>query len=215
MGNSDRAHPDAIFVRFTGAKGFGFTYIDEEAFAASADHFLAIALAREEDDTPEIRHQACHDQLWRVFADPMGEQYTWHNVRWIAAAAVRDKYGYTGPIPRVVVVENAEDDAGIVIRAGDEFLDHPGWPRALVVGHPAIGGGPATYFSSRESFEVTAKRPMSDDLWLPQIVDRLYEVTPSVVMGMPKSDKEGKMQVQCRALAFGTKASLKERAATD
>ncbi len=212
MGTSRRIHPDAIFVRFTGEKGFGFTYIDEEAYAAAADHFLAIALAHEENDTSEVRRQFCHDQLWRVFADPMGEQYTWHNVRWIAAAAVRDKYGYERETPRVVVIENAEDDAGIVIRAGDEYMDHPGWPKALIVGHPAIGGGPATFFSSKEDFELLADRPMSDELWLPQIVNRLYEVTPSVVMGMPKSDKGGKMQVQCRAVAFGTKAALKERA---
>ena len=211
MGDTERAHPDAIFLRFTGSKGYGFTYIDEDAYAAAADHFLAIALAREEEDTPAMRRKVCHDQLWRVFSDPMGEQYSWHNVRWIAAASVRDKFGYEGPSPRVVVVENAEDDSGIVIRSADEFLSHPGWPRALIIGHPAIGGGPATFFSSDESFQLTAKSPMSDDLWLPQIVARLYEVTPSVVMGMPKSDKEGKMQVQCRALAFGTKASLKER----
>lgn len=214
MENSGRIHPDAIFVRFTGEKGFGFTYIDQEAYAAAADHFLAIALAHEEDDSAEVRRQVCHDQLWRVFADPMGEQYSWHNVRWIVSAAVRDKFGYDDETPRVVVVENAEDDAGIVIRAGDEFLDHPGWPRALVVGHPAIGGGPATFFEDKDDFQATAQRPMSDDLWLPQIVDRLYEVTPSVVMGMPKSDKKGKMQVQCRAIAFGAKAKLKERPAS-
>ena len=49
MGTSNRLHPDAVFVRFTGDTGFGFTYIDEAAFSAAADHFLAIALAREED----------------------------------------------------------------------------------------------------------------------------------------------------------------------
>jgi len=211
MANSTRLHPDAIFVRFTGEKGFGFTYLDEEAFSAAADHFLAIALAREED-SPEVRRQVCHDQLWRVFAEPTGEQYTWQNVRWIAAAAVRDKFGYDAAIPRVVMVENAENDAGIVIRAADEYLDHPGWPRALVVGHPAVGGGPATFFNSGDEFKATANQSMSDQVWLPQIVDRLYEMTPSMVMGMPKSDKDGKMQVQCRAIAFGTKATLKERA---
>ena len=46
MVNSERAHPDAVFLHFTGIKGYGFTYIDEEAYAAAADHFLAIALAR-------------------------------------------------------------------------------------------------------------------------------------------------------------------------
>lgn len=76
MTNSDRAHPDAIFMRFTGGEGYGFTYLDEETFAACADHFLAIAMARETEDTPEVRKQACHDQLWRVFSDPMGEQYS-------------------------------------------------------------------------------------------------------------------------------------------
>ncbi len=212
MSKSERSHPDAIFMRFTGGHGYGFTYLDEETFAACADHFLAIAMARETEDTPEVRKQACHDQLWRVFSDPMGEQYSWQNVRWIAAAAVRDKFGFDGPTPRVVVVENEEDGAGIVIRAGDEFLEHPGWPMALVIGHPAVGGGPATFFSSEASFENSAKQTMSEEVWLPQIVDRLYEVTPSVVMGLPKAGKDGKMQVQCRALAFGAKAELRERA---
>lgn len=213
MASIKRLHPDAIFVRFTGDKGYGFTYLDEDAFSAAADHFLAIALAREEEDTPDVRRQVCHDQLWRVFADPMGEQYSWHNVRWIAAAAVRDKFGYDGPVPRIVMVENAQNDSGIVIREADEYLDHPGWPMALVVGHPAIGGGPATFYRSEDQFQVAAKQPMSDTAWLPQIVNRLYEVTPSVVMGMPKSGKDGKMQVQCRAIAFGAKAELKERPA--
>ena len=212
MGSSNRLYPDAVFVRFPNQTGYGFTYIDEEAFSAAADHFLAIAMAREEEDSPEARRQVCHDQLWRVFADPDGEQYTWHNVRWIAAAVVRDKFGYEGPIPRVVMIENAEDDSGIVIRAADEYLDHPGWPMALVVGHPAIGGGPATFYSSQDAFAPAAGQAMSDEIWLPQIVDRLYDVTPSVVMGMPKSAKDGKMQVQCRAIAFGAKAILKERA---
>lgn len=215
MGDTNRLHPDAVFVRFTSETGYGFTYIDEEHFSAAADHFLAIAMAREEDDTPEVRRQVCHDQIWRAFADPDGEQYTWQNVRWIAAAAVRDKFGYSGPIPRVVMIENAADDSGIVIRAAAEYMKHPGWPMALVVGHPAIGGGPSMFFASREDYANKAEQPMSDELWLPQIVNRLYEVTPSVVMGMPKSDEDGKMQVQCRAISFGVKAELKERIVED
>ena len=99
MSNAERAHPDAIFMRFTGGQGYGFTYLDEETYAACADHFLAIAMQREPEDTPEVRKQACHDQLWRVFSDPMGEQYSWQNVRWIAAAAVRDKFGFDSPTP--------------------------------------------------------------------------------------------------------------------
>ena len=215
MGDIIRLHPDVVFVRFSGETGYGFTYIDEEHFSAAADHFLAIAMAREEDDTPEVRRQVCHDQIWRVFAEPEGEQYIWQNVRWIAAAAVRDKFGYDGPVPKVVIIENAADDSGIVIRAAEEYMKHPGWPMALVVGHPAIGGGPSMFFTSREDFTNKAKQPMSDVLWLPQIVDRLYEVTPSVVMGMPKSGKDGKMQVQCRAISFGVKAELKERISED
>lgn len=125
---------------------------------------------------------------------------------------MRDKFGFEGPTPRVVVIENEDEGSGIVIREGEEFLDHPGWPMAVVIGHPAVGGGPASFFSSQTSFENTAKQPMSEDIWLPQIVDRLYEVTPSVVMGLPKAGKDGKMEVQCRALAFGAKAELRERA---
>ena len=45
---------------------------------------------------------------------------------------------------------------------------------------------------------------------------RMFEIQPvrhyyAVVVGMPKSGKDGKMQVQCRAISFGAKASLKER----
>ena len=39
-------------------------------------------------------------------------------------------------------------------------------------------------YASQDAFAAAAKQAMSDEIWLPQIVDRLYEVTPSVVMGM-------------------------------
>jgi hypothetical protein len=211
-----RRHPDAILVRVRGATGFGFTYLSEGDFALAADHFLLPALhySGAEGKDPEQRRTLAYDFLWRYFAKPHGREFFRENVRWIVAAAAREKFRdeiAAGCVPRVMMVERRSGDDGIVIRDAPEYLEHPGFPRAVVVGKPAYGGGPAHFFDSAAAYEKTAHSPPSQETWLPQIVFRLYAETPSVVMGMPNLGKDGGMAVECRALAFGARARLRER----
>ena len=158
----------------------------------------------------EERQKLAYDYLWRYFFRPDGKAFQRDNVRWIAAAATIEKYGVTGPMPQIVKVER-KADGGISIGSGDEFLKHPGFPMAVIIGKPSKGGGRAHFFESRSDYEDAGARGLSDAMWLPQIVYRLYETTPSVVMGLPKAGGEGQMSVECRALAFGRKAKLVER----
>ncbi|MEQ9447900.1 MAG: hypothetical protein RLN70_03225, partial [Rhodospirillaceae bacterium] len=130
------------------------------------------------------------------------------------AAAVREKFreeADEGAMPRVVSIARSASDGGIAIRSGSEYLDHPGFPMAVIVGKPSAGGGPAHFFADRSSYEKMGETEPTQECWLPQIVFRLYVQTPSVVMGMPKAGKDGDMAVECRALAFGRKAKLEER----
>ncbi|MHB1206658.1 MAG: hypothetical protein ACYCZX_13900, partial [Rhodospirillaceae bacterium] len=69
----------------------------------------------------------------------------------------------------------------------------------------------AQFFPSRAAFEKAGLAKPNQNVWLPQIVYRLYAETPSVVMGLPKQEKNGEMGVECMALAFGRTAKLVER----
>lgn len=216
MAGSARQHPDVILVEVQPGEGFGFTYLSVSDFDIAADHFLlpAVKFASLDPNNAEQRRTVAYDFLWRYFNKPQAKGYFRENVRWIAAAAVREKFldeGMKGVMPRVVVIART-GDGGIGIRPGTEYLEHPGFPLAVVVGKPAAGGGQAHFFARREDYERVGQSAPSQDVWLPQIVYRLYAETPSVVMGMPKTGKDGDMAVECRALAFGQKAKLVERA---
>lgn len=217
VNESARRHPDVILVEVEPGEGFGFTYLSPEDFDYAADHFLlpAVKYASLDPDDPEQRRTVAYDFLWRYFNKPHAKGYFRENVRWIAAAAVREKFSVeaeTGQMPRVIAISRKSGDGGIAIRPGTEYLDHPGYPLALIIGKPSAGGGQAHFFAHRADFERVGQSPPTQDVWLPQIVYRLYSETPSVVMGMPKQGKDGDMAVECRALAFGQKAKLVERA---
>ncbi len=169
------------------------------------------------NDTDQ-RRTVSYDFLARYFNKPSAKGYFRENVRWIAAAAVREKFreeAKKGEMPQVVTIARSASDGGIAIRPGREYLEHPGFPLAVIVGKPSAGGGPAHFFDDKDSFEKTGLIEPTQDMWLPQIVFRLYSQTPSVVMGMPKQGKDGDMAVECRSLAFGQDAKLFERAAAD
>lgn len=211
-----RRHPDVILVEVQPGEGFGFTYLSVEDFDYAADHFLlpAVKYAALDPDDAEQRRTVAYDFLWRYFNKPQAKGYFRENVRWIAAAAVREKFGPDadgGSMPRVISISRKAGDGGIMIRPGHEYLEHPGFPLAVIVGKPAAGGGQAHFFATRADFERVGETAPTQDVWLPQIVHRLYAETPSVVMGMPKQGKDGDMAVECRALAFGRKAKLVER----
>ena len=206
-----------ILVEVQPGEGFGFTYLGADHFDYAADHFLlpAAKSASLDPNDPEQRRTIAYDFLWRYFNKPHAKGYFRENVRWIAAAAVREKFtdeSKAGTMPRVIVISRKASDGGITIRPGAEYLEHPGYPLAIVIGKPSGGGGQAHFFAKRQDYERVGQSAPTQDVWLPQIVYRLYAETPSVVMGMPKSDKDGEMAVECRALAFGRKAKLVERA---
>lgn len=216
MAGSARQHPDVILVEVQPGEGFGFTYLSVADFDVAADHFLlpAVKFAALDPHDAEQRRTVAYDFLWRYFNKPHAKGYFRENVRWIAAAAVREKFleeGKVGAMPRVIVISRKAGDGRIAIRPGGEYLDHPGFPLAVVVGKPAGGGGQAHFFARREDWERVGQSAPTQDVWLPQIIYRLYSETPSVVMGMPKTGKDGDMAVECRALAFGQKAKLVER----
>jgi hypothetical protein len=207
-----------ILVRVRDDSGFGFTYLSEGDFHRAADHFLLPALAYSKTDPKDVeqRRTLAYDFLWRYFAKPHGREFFRENIRWIVAAAAREKFqpeAEFGTVPRVIVIERRDNDDGIVIRAAPEYLDHPGYPRAVIVGKHTYGGGAAHFFDSADAFAKAGQTPPNQDVWLPQIVFRLYEETPSVVLGMPKPGKGEEMAVECAALSFGTRARLRERKA--
>ncbi|MCB2109248.1 MAG: hypothetical protein KDE14_16175 [Rhodobacteraceae bacterium] len=214
MSDQDRRHPDVIFVKTQTTSGYGFTYLSAGEFLRAAENFMKPAVKAMEIDPadPEQRKTVAYDYLFRYFVEPDSKTFQRDNVRWIAAAAVLEKFGMDHEVPQVVVIERRAD-GGIVIRAADEFLDHPGYPLAVVVGKPSKGGGVAHFFTTQEDYERAGAAGLTDDMWLPQIVYRLYAETPSVVMGLPASGGDGNMSVECRALAFGRKARLVERSA--
>ncbi len=217
MAKRARRHPDLILLQVFEGDGFGFTYLSAEDFDYAADHFMlpAVKYAAADVSDPEQRRELAYDFLWRYFAKPQGKGYFRENVRWIAAAAVREKFAAEvadGKMPRIVVItRKGGEGGGIVIRDGHEYLDHPGHPLAIIVGKPSAGGGSAHFFASREAYEQVGASAPNQEVWLPQIVFRLYAVTPSVVMGIPKPGKKGDMGVECMALSFGARAKLVDR----
>ncbi|MBD25776.1 MAG: hypothetical protein CMG46_12380 [Candidatus Marinimicrobia bacterium] len=217
MVEGGRRHPDIILVEVDSGEGFGFTYLSPEDFDYAADHFLLPAVKYASLDVNDLdqRRTVAYDFLARYFTKPHAKGFFRENVRWIAAASVREKFrgdAEAGSMPRVVLITRKTGDGGITIRPGTEYLEHPGYPLAVIVGKPSAGGGPAHFFADRVSYETTGKSKPNQEQWLPQIIFRLYEYTPSVVMGMPKEVKGGDMAVECRALAFGCDSKLVERA---
>ena len=211
-----RTHPDLILLEVKPGAGFGFTYLSPEDFDYAADHFLlpAVKYADLDINNPEQRRTVAYDFVWRYFNKPDAKGYFRENVRWIAAAATREKFAderARGAMPRVVHIARKAEVGGIVIRDAQEYLEHPGYPLAVIVGKPQHGGGDAQFFASRAAFETQGQAKPTQEVWLPQIVYRLYAETPSVVMGMPKQEKSGDMGVECRALGFGRAAKLVER----
>lgn len=211
MNDSARHHPDVILVKLKDNSGYGFTYLNAADFNRAADRFLkpGVKTAGLDLANDEQRRTFAYDYLWRVFFEPDQQVFVRDTVRWIAAAAAREKFA-AGDMPRVISVER-KADGGIVIRDAKEYLSHPGFPLAVIVGKPAKGGGVAHFFSDQDAFAAAGQQALSDDMWMPQIVYRLYSETPSVVLGMPRSGTTGQMGVECRALAFGAPAKLVER----
>ena len=157
-------------------EGFGFTYLSVDDFDYAADHFMlpAVKYAAVDVSDAEQRRELAYDFLWRYFSKPQSKGYYRENVRWIAAAAAREKFAAeaeAGHMPRVVVIERKRGEgAGIVIRDANEYLEHPGYPLALIVGKASAGGGNAHFFGSRAAYEKVGASAPSQEMWLPQII---------------------------------------------
>src|SRR5262249_11196656 len=89
-----RQHPDLILMEVYDGQGFGHTYLSQEDFDYAADHFMlpAVKYASADVSDPEQRRELAYDFLWRYFSKPDAKGYFRENVRWIAAAAVREKF---------------------------------------------------------------------------------------------------------------------------
>ena len=217
MADQGRRHPDLILVQVFETEGFGFTYLSPEDFDLAADHVMlpAMQYAKADEGDAKARRELAYDFLWRYFNKPQGKNYFRDNIRWIVAAAAREKFAdetAAGKVPRVILItRKTGEEGGIVIRDAHEYLEHPGYPLALIVGKPQHGGGQAHFFADAAAYEKAAQAKASADTWLPQIVYRLYAKTPSVVMGIPKPGDKGQMSVECHALGFGKAAELVER----
>jgi hypothetical protein len=212
--DTPRRHPDVILLKLQDSKGYGFTYLSATEFNRAAVRFLkpGVKAAGIDLNNDEQRRTFAYDYLWRVFFEPDAQVFVRDTVRWIAAAATREKFANpTESVPRVISIER-KVDGGIVIRDAKEYLTHPGFPMAVILGKPAKGGGAAHFFADRAAFEAAGQTALTDEMWLPQIVYRLYSETPSVVLGLPRTGSTGQMGVECRALAFGAPAKLVERA---
>ena len=126
-----RRHPDVILVQVYEGEGFGFTYLSPDDFEYAADHFMlpAVKYASADVSDPEQRRELAYDFLWRYFSKPDSKGYFRENVRWIAAAAAREKFAEdtaAGRMPRVIVIERKKGESGgIVIREAPEVPRSP------------------------------------------------------------------------------------------
>lgn len=207
--------PEAVFLHRGDGTGFGFFFQNEADFQKAIDSFSKPIL--KSFDGPPIPNQPePQDHLRTATATLIGQAFDRavpggagpEAVSWAVAACVRSTYAVI--VPTVVVIER--NDGKLAVRAGDEYLKHPGFPRAVVV-HAGPHGGTAHFYSDDNAYRTAAEREPDTRIWLPQIVYRLYERTPSVVAGKPIRDlPSGKTNVEFRAFAFGREAPLIERA---
>ncbi len=206
--------PEAVFLRRPDDTGYGFFYHGEEDFRAAGESFTRPIL-RSFDGDPVPGQPEPADHLKTAIATFLGQAFDKavpgevgaEGISRAAAACVRDVF--SGPVPRVVVVERK--DGRLNVRPGIEFMRHPGHPLAVVVDADAHGGE-ALFFNSVEDFRTAGESPPSSRCWLPQIVYRLYRQTPSVMVGRPVVNQgTGTHSVMFRAMNFGLNAPLEER----
>jgi hypothetical protein len=206
--------PEAVFLHRGDGTGFGFFYKNEPDFQKAIDGFSKPIL-KSFEGTPIPNQPEPQEHLQTAIATLIGQAFDRavpggagpEAVSWAVAAYVRRTYAVG--VPKVVVIERRDNK--LQIRAGDEYLTHPGFPLAVVV-HVGPHGGTAHFYSDGDAYRRAAEREPDTRVWLPQIVYRLYERTPSVVSGKPIRDlPSGKTNVEFSAFTFGRAAPLVER----
>lgn len=212
-------YPEAVFIQRADRRGFGFFFLSGEDFTHAADSFLrpigdVIAQkAAAGADRRALRLAAARNFLAQIFDGTLEEVFAADSIRWVAAACLRETFTAPGSMPRVAVIDRS--DGQVTVRPGSEYHDHPGWPRAVVIGRKREGGGPAWFFDSEDQYDGLGQTAPSRENWLVPIIWRLYARTPSVMTGAPKSDGDGgKVGIECAGLGFGAQIPLVERSAT-
>ena len=209
-------YPEAVFLHRGDGTGFGFFFKNEADFARAIDSFTKPIL-RSFKGPPIPNQPDPQDHLKTAIATLIGQAFDRaipgeagpEAVSRAVAACVRNTY--SAGVPQVVVIERR--NGGLSVRPGTEYLSHPGHPLAVVV-HAGPHGGVAHFYADDDAYRRAAERQPDTRTWLPQIVYRLYERTPSVVAGRPIRDQaSGSTSVEFRAISFGAEAPLIERAA--
>lgn len=215
MAGPAKRFPDAIFLRRPDGTGYGFFFKSEADFTRAVDSFRKPIL-RSFKGEPIPNQPDPDDHLITAIATLLGQAFDRtvakgagsEAVSWAAAACARTTF--PAAMPQAIVIERR--DGKLAVRPGPEFLKQPGFPLAVVLdGGPH--GGEAQFFDSDADYRGAAQRELDSRSWLPQILFRLYETTPSVMAGRPLRDPaSGTTGVEFRAITFGTTAPLIERA---
>ena len=207
-------YPEAVLLHRGDGTGYGFFFTSEADFARAVDSFSKPIL-RSFQGQPIPNQPDPQDHLRTAIATLIGQAFDRtvpsgagpEAVSWAVAACVRSTFA--ARIPPAVVIERREGK--LTVRAGDEYLRHPGHPMAVVV-HVGPHGGDAQFFASGSDYQHAAERDPDKRSWLPQIVYRLYERTPSIMAGRPLRDfGSGGTSVEFRAVTLGQNAPLVER----
>lgn len=212
------SYPELVVIKRKDGMGFCFSYRSPDDFRRAAESFLRPIRKTIDDKTAGDKTQrpdrddlpvtAARNFLGQVFDGTLEEVFSPDSIRWVAAACIQESFA-ADAIPQVAVIE--QDAEGMIVRSGNEFLDHQGFPRAVVVGLPCEGGGAARFYETAADFERAGRNKADASCWLPQIIHRLYSRTPSVMMGRPRIRPGGAMTVECQGMGFGLSAPLAER----
>lgn len=220
MSGVDLDHPEVIFVKRLDGSGYGFFYSTPAQFDNAANGFIRPIKERikkeaeEQNELPvkadELCLKASLASIEKVFEPNWDDEAGIDGTRCVAASCVAE-YTWEDRMPLCVVIEQAGDE--IIIREGFEFLEHPGYPLGVVIGSKADGGGICTFFDTPDEFKLLATKAPTRDVWLPQLIYRLYVKTPSIMTGVPMapSEKGQGVGVECHAYTLNRKGQLIER----
>ena len=223
MSGIDLDHPEVIFVKRLDGTGYGFFYSTPAQFENAADGFIFPIKERikkeseEKSEIPvnadELCLKAAVSSIAKVFAPNWDDESGIDAARCVAASCVAEAK-WEESYPQCIVIEQAGDE--ITMRDGFEFMDHPGYPLCIVIGSKLDGGGLCTFFDTPEEFFQVATKPPSQNVWLPQLIYRLYVKTPSIMTGFPTPpSEEGKgVGVECHAYTLNREGQLIERKRT-
>jgi len=206
-------YPEAVLLHRGDGTGYGFFFESEADFAHAVESFYKPILRSfqgepvpNQTDPQEHLRTAIATLISQAFDRTVPRDAGSEAVSRAVAACVQTTF--TGAMPPAVVIERREGK--LAVRPGTEYLRHPGHPMAVVV-DTGPHGGDAQFFASDAEYRRVAERQADTRTWLPQIVYRLYERTPSVVAGRPIRIDGSGPSVEFRAITFGLKAPLIER----